>query len=45
MQPGALLRFAPAYALAFVLVPTHHPPFFFSGGAVALASGPSATAT
>jgi signal transduction histidine kinase len=33
-QPGPLLRFAPAYALAFVLVPTLYPPFFFSGEAM-----------
>jgi signal transduction histidine kinase len=38
--PGPLLRFAPAYALAFVLVPTLHPPFFFSGQAISARVGP-----
>ena len=33
-QPGRLLRFAPAYASAFVLLPTLYPPFFFSGEAI-----------
>ena len=33
-RPGPLLRWAPAYAFAVVLVPMLHPPFFFSGKAV-----------
>jgi signal transduction histidine kinase len=34
LRPGPLLRFAPFYTLAVVLVPALHPPFFFSGEAV-----------
>ncbi len=33
-QPGPLLRAAPAYTLAFVLIPTVYPAFFFSGEAI-----------
>ena len=39
-RPGALLRMAPAYTLAVVLVPTLEPTLFFSGETVAARAEP-----